>query len=54
MRLIGVALAIAGMFGIATLISNFIWTYMHREDEEKIKRVVRNAIRGKWTAPASS
>jgi hypothetical protein len=54
MRIIGVGLAIAGMFGVATLASRFIWTYMHREDEEKIKRVVRNAIRGKWIAPASS
>jgi hypothetical protein len=51
LRLIAVALAITAMFGMATLISNFIWTYMHREDEEKIKRVVRNAIRGNWTAP---
>jgi hypothetical protein len=54
MRIIGIGLAIAGTFGIATLVSKFIWTYMHREDEEKIKRVVRNAIRGKWTAPHPS
>jgi hypothetical protein len=54
MRLFGVALAIAGMFGIATLISKFIWAYMHREDEEKVNRVVRNAIRGNWTAPSPS
>jgi hypothetical protein len=54
MRLVGVAMAIVAMFGLSTLISKFIWTYMHREDEEKIKRVVRNAIRGKWTVPSSS